>query len=158
MAGRIFRRPTNHLKCRRWMLLSQHTHLPRNSHVNYNIVSQGNSSEATPKVPPAIVAGSGASLIVLASKGEGMIKIRLRRTGATKQPHYRIVVADARAPRDGKYIDLVGHYNPLTEPATIDVDAEKAARWVQQGAQMTETVQKLFARAGVLDQVRGASK
>lgn len=87
-----------------------------------------------------------------------MIKIRLRRTGATKQPHYRIVVADARAPRDGKYIDLVGHYNPLTEPATIDVDAEKAARWVQQGAQMTETVQKLFARAGVLDQVRGASK
>jgi small subunit ribosomal protein S16 len=87
-----------------------------------------------------------------------MIKIRLRRTGATKQPHYRIVVADARAPRDGKYIDLVGHYNPLTEPATIHVDAEKAARWVQQGAQMTETVQKLFARAGVLDQVRGVSQ
>ena len=84
-----------------------------------------------------------------------MIKIRLRRTGATKQPHYRIVVADARAPRDGKYIDLVGNYNPLTEPSTINVDVEKAARWVQQGAQMTETVQKLFARAGVLDQIRG---
>jgi len=83
-----------------------------------------------------------------------MIKIRLRRTGAKKQPHYRIVVADARAPRDGKYIDLVGHYNPLTEPATIDVDSEKAAKWVRQGAQMTETVEKLFARAGVLDQVR----
>jgi small subunit ribosomal protein S16 len=87
-----------------------------------------------------------------------MIKIRLRRTGATKKPHYRIVVADARAPRDGKYIDLVGHYDPLTEPATITVDAEKAARWVQQGAQMTETVQKLFTRAGVLDQVKGTSK
>lgn len=85
-----------------------------------------------------------------------MIKIRLRRTGATKQPHYRIVVADARAPRDGKYIDLIGHYDPLTEPASIQVDAEKAARWVQQGARMTETVQKLFQRAGVMDQVRPA--
>ena len=83
-----------------------------------------------------------------------MIKIRLRRTGAKKQPSYRIVVADARAPRDGKYIDLVGHYNPLTDPATINVDTEKAAKWVRQGAQMTETVEKLFARIGVLDQVR----
>lgn len=83
-----------------------------------------------------------------------MIKIRLRRTGAKKQPHYRIVVADVRSPRDGKYIDLVGHYDPLTEPATIHVDTEKAARWVSQGAQMTETVEKLFTRAGVLDQVR----
>ncbi|MGE5618893.1 MAG: 30S ribosomal protein S16 [Sphingomonadaceae bacterium] len=83
-----------------------------------------------------------------------MIKIRLRRTGAKKQPSYRIVVADARAPRDGKYIDLVGHYNPLTEPATIQVDVEKAAKWVGQGAQMTETVEKLFTRAGVIDQVR----
>ena len=64
-----------------------------------------------------------------------MIKIRLRRTGATKQPHYRIVVADARAPRDGRYIDLVGHYDPLTEPTTIEVDTEKAARWVWLGGQ-----------------------
>ncbi|MCL4371341.1 MAG: 30S ribosomal protein S16 [Chloroflexi bacterium] len=84
-----------------------------------------------------------------------MIKIRLRRTGAKKQPSYRIVVADVRAPRDGKYIDLVGHYNPLTEPATIQVDVEKAAKWVGQGAQLTETVEKLFTRAGVMDQVRG---
>lgn len=84
-----------------------------------------------------------------------MIRIRLRRTGATKQPHYRIVVADVRAPRDGKYIDLVGHYDPLTEPTTIQVDAEKAAKWVRQGAQMSETVEKLFARAGVLEQVQG---
>jgi small subunit ribosomal protein S16 len=83
-----------------------------------------------------------------------MIKIRLRRTGMKKQPHYRIVVADARAPRDGKYIDLVGHYNPLTEPATIHVDAEKAAKWIHQGAQMTETVEKLFTRAGVLEQIK----
>jgi small subunit ribosomal protein S16 len=83
-----------------------------------------------------------------------MIKIRLRRTGMKKQPHYRIVVADARAPRDGKYIDLVGHYNPLTEPATIQVDTEKAAMWIRQGAQMTETVEKLFSRAGVLEQVQ----
>lgn len=87
-----------------------------------------------------------------------MIKIRLRRTGATKQPHYRIVVADARAPRDGRYIDLVGHYDPLTEPTTIQVDTEKAARWIAQGAQMTETVEKLFARAGVLEQVKAAPK
>ncbi len=82
-----------------------------------------------------------------------MIKIRLRRTGAKKQPHYRIVVADVRAPRDGKYIDLVGHYDPLTEPATIQVDVDKASKWIGQGAQMTETVQKLFTRAGVLEQV-----
>jgi small subunit ribosomal protein S16 len=85
-----------------------------------------------------------------------MIKIRLRRTGAKKQPSYRIVVADVHAPRDGKYIDLVGHYNPLTDPATIDVDVERAAKWVGQGAQMTETVEKLFTRAGVIEQVRGA--
>ena len=77
-----------------------------------------------------------------------MLKIRLTRTGATKKPNYRIVVAEARSPRDGKYIDLVGHYDPLTEPSTIDVDAEKAAKWVSQGAQMTETVEKLFKRAG----------
>ena len=85
-----------------------------------------------------------------------MIKIRLTRTGATKKPHYRIVVADARAPRDGRYIDLLGHYDPQTEPTTIVVDAAKAARWVSQGAQMTETVEKLFARAGVLEQVKAA--
>lgn len=96
----------------------------------------------------------GASLMMYPVRGEGMIKIRLRRTGAKKQPHYRIVVADVRAPRDGKYIDLVGHYDPLTEPATIQVDTEKAARWVQQGAQLTETVEKLFKRAGLMEQVR----
>ncbi|HEX2986887.1 MAG TPA: 30S ribosomal protein S16 [Chloroflexota bacterium] len=83
-----------------------------------------------------------------------MIKIRLRRTGGHKQPSYRIVVADVRAPRDGQYIDLIGNYNPRTEPATIVVDAEKANKWFQQGAQMTETVEKLFARAGVLEQVK----
>ena len=83
-----------------------------------------------------------------------MIKIRLRRTGAHKQPSYRIVVADVRSPRDGKYIDLIGNYNPRTEPATIVVDAEKANKWFHHGAQMTETVEKLFARAGVLDQVK----
>lgn len=83
-----------------------------------------------------------------------MIRIRLRRMGMKKQPHYRIVVADARAPRDGKYIDLIGHYNPLTEPATVQVDAEKAAKWIHQGAQMSETVERLFTRAGVLEQMK----
>ena len=79
-----------------------------------------------------------------------MVKIRLRRMGAKKAPFYRIVVADARSPRDGRCIEEIGTYNPLTEPATINVDAEKAQTWIKNGAQPTDTVRALLKKAGVL--------
>ena len=79
-----------------------------------------------------------------------MVKIRLRRMGAKKAPFYRIVVADARAPRDGRCIEEIGTYNPLTNPATITVDAEKAQTWIKNGAQPTDTVRGLLKNAGVL--------
>ena len=76
-----------------------------------------------------------------------MVKIRLRRMGAKKAPYYRIVVADARSPRDGRCIEEIGTYNPLTEPATITVDAEKAQTWIKNGAQPTDTVRGLLKKA-----------
>ena len=79
-----------------------------------------------------------------------MVKIRLRRMGAKKAPYYRIVVADSRSPRDGRCIEEIGTYNPLTEPATITVDAEKAQTWIKNGAQPTDTVRGLLKNAGVL--------
>ena len=79
-----------------------------------------------------------------------MVKIRLRRMGAKKAPYYRVVVADARAPRDGRCIEEIGTYNPLTEPATITVDVEKAQNWIKNGAQPTDTVRTLLKNAGVL--------
>ena len=79
-----------------------------------------------------------------------MVKIRLRRMGAKKAPYYRIVVADARAPRDGRCIEEIGTYNPLTNPATVTVDAEKAQTWIKNGAQPTDTVRTLLKNAGVL--------
>ena len=79
-----------------------------------------------------------------------MVKIRLRRMGAKKAPFYRIVVADARAPRDGRCIEEIGTYNPLTEPATINVDAEKVQTWIKNGAQPTDTVRGLLKNAGIL--------
>ena len=79
-----------------------------------------------------------------------MVKIRLRRMGAKKAPFYRIVVADARSPRDGRCIEEIGTYNPLTNPATITVDAEKAQTWIKNGAQPTDTVRTLLKNAGVL--------
>ena len=79
-----------------------------------------------------------------------MVKIRLRRMGAKKAPYYRIVVADARSPRDGRCIEEIGTYNPLTEPATIAVDVEKAQTWIKKGAQPTDTVRGLLKNAGVL--------
>ena len=79
-----------------------------------------------------------------------MVKIRLRRMGAKKAPYYHIVVADSRSPRDGRYIELVGRYNPLTSPATITVDAEKAQQWIKNGAQPTDTVKALLKKANVL--------
>ena len=79
-----------------------------------------------------------------------MVKIRLRRMGAKKAPYYRIVVADVRSPRDGRCIEEIGTYNPLTEPATITVDTEKAQTWIKNGAQPTDTVRGLLKNAGVL--------
>ena len=79
-----------------------------------------------------------------------MVKISLRRMGAKKAPYYRIVVADSRSPRDGRCIEEIGAYNPLTEPATITVDSEKAKTWIQNGAQPTDTVRGLLKKAGVL--------
>ena len=79
-----------------------------------------------------------------------MVKIRLRRMGAKKAPYYRIVVADSRSPRDGRCIEEIGAYNPLTEPATITGDSEKAKTWIQNGAQPTDTVRGLLKKAGVL--------
>ena len=79
-----------------------------------------------------------------------MVKIRLRRMGAKKAPFYRIVVADARSPRDGRCIEEIGTYNPLTNPATINVDAEKVQAWIKNGAQPTDTVRTLLKNAGVL--------
>ncbi len=79
-----------------------------------------------------------------------MVKIRLRRMGAKKNPYYRIVVADSRSPRDGRCIEEIGAYDPLTNPATIKVDAEKAQTWIKNGAQPTDTVRGLLKKAGVL--------
>ena len=79
-----------------------------------------------------------------------MVKIRLRRMGAKKAPYYRIVVADARSPRDGRCIEEIGTYNPQTNPATITVNAEKAQTWIKNGAQPTDTVRTLLKNAGVL--------
>lgn len=79
-----------------------------------------------------------------------MVKIRLRRMGAKKAPYYRIIVADSRSPRDGRYIEEIGTYDPLTEPATIAVDAEKAQQWIKNGAQPTDTVKALLKKANVL--------
>ena len=83
-----------------------------------------------------------------------MLRIRLRRVGKKKQPSYRIVVADARAPRDGAFVDQVGHYNPLTDPPTIVVDADKAKHWLGVGAQPSETVVHILQSQGVVEKAR----
>ena len=79
-----------------------------------------------------------------------MVKIRLRRMGAKKAPFYRVVVADARSPRDGRCIEEIGTYNPLTNPAVVSIDVEKAQTWIKNGAQPTDTVRGLLKKAGVL--------
>lgn len=79
-----------------------------------------------------------------------MVKIRLRRMGAKKAPFYRIVVADSRSPRDGRCIEEIGTYNPLTDPATVTIDAEKAQQWIKNGAQPTDTVRALLKKSGAI--------
>ena len=83
-------------------------------------------------------------------KNKMAVKMRLRRMGAKKAPFYRVVVADERSPRDGKFIDEIGYYNPLTEPADIKIDAEKAEKWLMNGAQPTETVKSLLKKSGIV--------
>ena len=79
-----------------------------------------------------------------------MVKIRLRRLGAKKAPFYRVVVADSRYPRDGRFIEEIGTYNPLADPAEIKIDAERAQKWIKNGAQPTDTVRALLKKTGVL--------
>lgn len=79
------------------------------------------------------------------------VKIRLRRMGAKKAPFYRIIVADSRSPRDGKFIEEIGYYNPLVEPADVKIDADKAKQWMTNGAQPSETVRNIFKKAGIIE-------
>ena len=78
------------------------------------------------------------------------VKMRLRRMGAKKAPFYRIVVDDSRSPRDGKFIEEIGYYNPLTEPVEVKVNEEKVSQWLSNGAQPTETVKRLLTNAGLI--------
>lgn len=84
------------------------------------------------------------------------VKIRLKRMGAKKSPFYRIVVADARAPRDGRQIETVGTYNPLTKPATVNIDEALALKWLQDGAKPSDTVRNLFSDQGIMEKFHNA--
>ena len=83
-----------------------------------------------------------------------MLKIRLRRVGAKKKPSYRLVVADVRAPRDGAFVEIIGHFDPLTDPETVVVKEERALHWLKQGAQPTDTTARLLGKAGILDKFK----
>jgi len=83
-----------------------------------------------------------------------LVKIRLRRLGAKKKPFYRIVVSDSRSPRDGRFIEEIGYYDPLKEPAVIKVDEDRARDWLAKGAQVTDTARSLLVRAGVIEKVK----
>jgi small subunit ribosomal protein S16 len=87
-----------------------------------------------------------------------MIKIRLRRVGARNKPAYRIVVADSRSPRDGAFIEIIGHYNPLTEPETVVVNEERAVKWLSYGARPTNTVSRLLSKSGVMQKFQPKSE
>jgi small subunit ribosomal protein S16 len=86
-----------------------------------------------------------------------MVKIRLRRMGRRNRPFYRVVVADSRSPRDGKFIDIIGYYNPLTDPATISINGDKALKWLRYGAQPTDTVRSFLTILGIMDKVKPTS-
>lgn len=87
-----------------------------------------------------------------------MVKIRLKRMGANKKPFYRIVVADSRSPRDGRFIEEIGYYNPVSENKEVKINEEKALKWLGTGAQPTETVKKLFKNNGVMEKFEAAKK
>jgi small subunit ribosomal protein S16 len=80
-----------------------------------------------------------------------VLRMRLRRVGAKKQPRYRVVIARARSPRDGAFVENIGYYDPLTEPATVHIDRDKALSWIAKGAQPSDTVQRLLRGAGILE-------
>ncbi len=86
------------------------------------------------------------------------VKLRLRREGAKKAPHYRIVVADSRAPRDGRFLEIIGEYHPMDQPSTIKVDGERALHWLRNGAQPTDQVKKLLRIEGVWEEFKPGDK
>jgi len=86
-----------------------------------------------------------------------MVKLRLMRMGKTKQPTYRVVAADSRSPRDGRFIEIVGNYNPRSEPSVVNIDNAKAVAWLRKGAQPTEAVAKLLKISGAMDEFSGAA-
>ncbi len=83
-----------------------------------------------------------------------MLRIRLRRVGAKKQPSFRVVVADQKAARDGAFVEQIGHYNPRTNPTTVEIDEDKALKWLRNGAQPSEAVSRILKRAGTLDKIK----
>lgn len=89
------------------------------------------------------------------------VKIRLMRIGAKKAPYYRLVVADSRSPRDGRFLEIIGQYDSTVQPAVVNIDEEKALKWLENGAQPTDTVKSLFSKAGVMkkwDEVKRSKK
>lgn len=86
------------------------------------------------------------------------VKIRLTRMGAKKRPTYRIVATDSRSPRDGKYLELIGFYNPLTNPAEVKINEEVALKWINNGAVLTDTVRDLFSKAGIMKKIHEERK
>jgi len=83
-----------------------------------------------------------------------LLRIRLRRVGAKKKPSYRLVVADVRAPRDGAFVDIIGHYDPMTDPETIVIHEDKALHWLSQGAKPSDTTARLLGKAGILEKFK----
>jgi len=86
------------------------------------------------------------------------VKIRLKRMGAKKNPFYRIVVADSRSPRDGRFVEELGYYDPLKKPAEIKIDQDRALNWLKNGAQLTDTTRALFSKAGLLNKPAGENE
>ncbi|NPV79028.1 MAG: 30S ribosomal protein S16 [Firmicutes bacterium] len=86
------------------------------------------------------------------------VVIRLARVGAKKQPHYRVVVADSRYPRDGRFIEILGHYNPRTNPETVKINEEKAREWLSKGARPSEAVSNILSKVGILNRASGADE
>jgi small subunit ribosomal protein S16 len=83
-----------------------------------------------------------------------MVKLRLRRIGAKDRPSYRLVAVDSRAPRDGAFIDIIGHYDPLTDPETVVIDEEKALHWLMHGAQPSDTAMRLLSKTGIIEKFK----
>ena len=86
-----------------------------------------------------------------------MVKLRLRRVGTKNKPMYRVVVADSRSPRDGAFIDIIGHYDPVADPEAFAIDEEKALKWLRQGAQPTDTVARLLSKSGAMEKFKPKS-